>query len=160
MIDKVKEMLTRHEGRKYKPYRCPAGHLTIGVGHNIDAKGLPASIRAYLTANGRITDVMIDSLLTSDIAEAHADCIRLYPQFSTFSANRQAALIDFMFNVGPGRAATFKNMTRAINTFDWQQAAEELRNSLYWKELGGDPTGTDDGKLERPEEQYKLIREG
>jgi len=26
--------------------------------------------------------------------------------------------------------------------------------------LGGDPPGTDDGKLERPEEVAKLLREG
>ena len=40
----LREMLERHEGRKKKVYRCSKGKKTIGVGHNVDAKGLPPDI--------------------------------------------------------------------------------------------------------------------
>lgn len=32
----ITELLTKHEGRRRKPYKCSAGANTIGVGHNID----------------------------------------------------------------------------------------------------------------------------
>ncbi|NBW16869.1 MAG: lysozyme, partial [Caulobacteraceae bacterium] len=29
-----------HEGERLKPYRCTAGKLTIGVGRNLDDRGI------------------------------------------------------------------------------------------------------------------------
>ena len=34
------ERLVQHEGLRLKPYRCTAGKLTIGVGRNLEDKGL------------------------------------------------------------------------------------------------------------------------
>lgn len=160
MIDRLTEMLKRHEGKRKKVYKCPSGYNTIGIGHNIDTKGLPRTIKKFLDENGYITDAMITELFAQDISDAISDCTRLYPSFNTFSENRKIALIDFIFNVGPGNATKFKVMNRAINAGAWELAAEALSQSLYWRQLGGDPKGTDDGKLERPEEVAKLLREG
>jgi lysozyme len=160
MVYKIRDLLTRHEGKRSKPYRCPTGHLTIGIGHNIDARGLSKEIKGYLDTYGYITEEMINTLFTADVMDAAKDCEKLYPQFNTFSENRKLALIDFMFNVGLGTASKFNVTNKAINSGNWRAAAEAIRHSLYWKQLGGDPPGTDDGKLERPEEIYKMIREG
>jgi hypothetical protein len=35
-----------------------------------------------------------------------------------------------------------------------------MRDSAYWRELGGDSVGTDDGRLERPEEIAAMLRNG
>jgi lysozyme len=32
--------LTTHEGLRLKPYLCPAGKLTIGIGRNLEGKGI------------------------------------------------------------------------------------------------------------------------
>ena len=32
------------EGLSLKPYRCPAGKLTIGYGHNLEANGISEEI--------------------------------------------------------------------------------------------------------------------
>jgi lysozyme len=160
MIYKVRGMLIRHEGKRNKKYRCSKGHWSIGIGHNIDALGLPKDIKAYLDEHGRITDEMIKRLFAADVMDAVTACMKLYPQFNTFSEARRLALVDFLFNVGIGTAQQFVNTNRAVNGGDWTAAAEGIRTSLYWKQLGGDPPGTDDGKLERPEEIYKMIREG
>lgn len=153
-------MLARHEGRKNKVYKCPAGYNTIGVGWNIDANPLPMGIAEFLRVNGFITDDMIEDLLDISIDVATKNCKRLYPNFSKLSVTRQNALIDFMFNVGIGTAAGFHNTNLAINEGRWEDAAKGLRKSLYWRQLGGDPEGTDDGKLERPEEIAQMLIEG
>ena len=160
MIHKIREILTRHEGKRHVPYRCSQGFRTVGIGYNFDANPLPPDIRAYLRANGRITDEMIDRLFTRSLSDAVDACIRQYPGFNLFSENRRLALVDFMFNLGPSRVRKFQNTNRAINEGRWADAAEGIRKSLYWKQLGGDPPGTDDGRLERPEWVYQMIKEG
>lgn len=129
-------MLKRHEGVKLKPYRCTAGKKTIGAGHNVDAKGLPPDIQAYLDEYGEITDEMVDILLDQDIEDAISDCIRLYPGFRSFSDARQDALIDFVYNVGYGTAKTFANTNKAINEGRWDDAASGLLASKYARQVG------------------------
>jgi len=94
----VEDFITKHEGRKNKPYVCPAGLWTIGVGHQITGKE-PVDIDSYLKEHGEITEEMINRLLAVDIQQARHDCEKLFPDFEDFTVNRQIALIDWMFNI-------------------------------------------------------------
>jgi lysozyme len=132
----LKRQLEGHEGRKNRVYKCTAGKRSIGIGHNIDAKGLPDDIEAFLEDNGYITDEMIDRLFDQDVEDAVSDCERLYPNFASLSEERQNALIDFVFNVGYGTARTFKNTNRAINEERWDDAADGLLASKYARQVG------------------------
>jgi lysozyme len=132
----LKELLIKHEGKRYKVYKCTAGKATIGIGHNIDARGLPSDIRAYLTQYGKITDGMIDILYEADVNGAIEDCIKLYKEFKDFTQNRKKALIDFLFNVGLSKALLFKRANLAINEGRWQDAANEMKDSLWYHQVG------------------------
>ena len=60
--------LKRHEGTRRKngrhvAYRCPAGALTIGWGHNLDASPVQG-----LGPGSRISDEVAESLLRHDLA--------------------------------------------------------------------------------------------
>lgn len=132
----LKQLLTKHEGRKNKPYKDTKGIATIGIGHNIDAKGLPDDIRKFLDENGYITDEMIYRLLADDIADASADVERLYPLSYSFSESRRFALVDFLFNVGLRTARTFTNTNKAINEERWDDAADGLLASKYARQVG------------------------
>lgn len=145
----LRDMLIRHEGYRLKPYKCPAGRFTIGVGHNIDANPLPNGMGSYLAAYGEITGQMVDDLLSADVENALMDCRHLYPKFDKFSVNRQRALIDFMFNVGIGTARKFRNANSAINRGDWYAASVEMRNSQWYVQV-----------KDRAEEICEMIREG
>jgi lysozyme len=160
MIYKIRALLERHEGRKKKPYVCPAGKKSIGIGHNITDNGLPKPIKEFLDAHGYITDEMINTLFASDIMDAVSACMKLYGQFNEFSEARRLALVDFLFNVGIGTAQKFKTTNAAINGGNWTKAAAGIKASLYYRQLGGDPPGTNDGKLERPEEIAAMIETG
>ena len=131
----LKELLIRHEGKRTRPYLCTAGKRTIGVGHNFDDNPLPPDIDAFLEDNGYITDEMIDTLLEQDIEDATGFCHKLYPNFDSFTENRQNALIDFLF-VGYGTAKQFKNTNRAINEERWDDAADGLLASKYARQVG------------------------
>lgn len=132
----LKELLIKHEGKRYKPYLCSKGKWTIGIGHNIDAKGLPHDMQSYLTQYGRITDVMIDILYEQDVNEAIEDCLRLYSNFKGFSKGRKKALIDFLFNMGFSRARKFIKANKAINEGRWEDAGYEMKDSLWYHQVG------------------------
>lgn len=115
------EMLIRHEGLRLKPYRCSEGYLTIGVGHNLDTNGISENI-AF-------------DLLREDIASAKANLSK-YSFWEDLDEVRKDALTDFMFNVGAGTFAQFKNMIAALEAKDYRQASRELLNSRYAKQVG------------------------
>jgi lysozyme len=131
----IKEFITKHEGRKNKPYKCSAGKNTIGVGWNFDDNPLPPHIADYLRKNKQITDEMIDSLLECSISIAEDNCHDLFPNFDNFSENRKMALIDFLFQLGFTRARKFVHAVAAINTGRWEDAGKEIENSSYFKQV-------------------------
>ncbi|MDP2645457.1 MAG: glycoside hydrolase family protein [Desulfobacterales bacterium] len=146
---KAQDLIKRHEGLSLTVYICPAGARTIGYGHNIDSRGLPAVFREYLETHGQITDEIAELLLKLDIKDAYDDCAKLYPRLCTFSEARQAALIDFLFNLGLNRAFGFKRANAAINQGNWQAAADEMKDSTWYRQVKS-----------RGETIVKMIREG
>jgi len=131
----IEEFIEKHEGRRNKPYKCTAGHNTIGVGWNMDANLLPPKIADYLKENGEITDAMIDQLLRLSIMVAISDCNALFPSFDDFSDNRRMALIDFVFQLGKHRANNFVHAIAAINTGRWEDAANAMRDSAWFHQV-------------------------
>ena len=120
----AKSLIAKNEGLKLKPYLCPAGKLTIGYGHNLDDNGIPQFIA--------------DELLKYDMQKAHDDLVSIfkYPLDDLITDNRYAALLDMMFNLGKPTFLEFKKMITAIKQGDWSKAADELKDSAYYKQVG------------------------
>lgn len=120
----LKKQLERHEGRRLKPYRCPAGFQTIGVGHNLDANG--------------ISDFVCDYIYLEDTAIA-IDAVRdIFPPFDELSDARQRVLIDMCFNLGKSKLAGFRKMFArlhdALQTGDYVPVADEMLDSKWARE--------------------------
>ncbi len=108
----------KHDPSRAYPYRCPAGYWTIGWGHLCSAEHPP------------ITRADGEALLLDDLREATAAALRLCPVLWLEPAQRLAAVVDFVFNLGPGRLQT-STLRRRINERDWREAARELRRWVY-----------------------------
>ena len=120
-LEEIKQMLTQHEGLKLKPYKCSAGYLTIGIGRNLETKG--------------ITEDEADFMLTNDILDVFSDLQSIFPNFNKFSNNWQYALIDMRFNLGPGGFRSFKRMIAAIKAYDWDKAIVEMLDSKWAEQV-------------------------
>jgi lysozyme len=120
--EQLQQQLIGHEGLKLKPYRCTSGKLTIGVGRNLEDKGI--------TKEEAIT------LLQNDISYFEEELRRRLPSFRTYSGARQAALINVAFNMGVTGLLNFKNMLNALEREDYDDAAAELLNSHYAVQVG------------------------
>ena len=162
MDELLMHMVERHEGRRNKPYRCPAGRLTIGVGHNMEARPLPRDMQAFLDKHGYITDGMMDQLLITDLSDATQEAVEVVGAevWGALAMARQYAIIDMAFNLGAGGLRKFRRFLAAMRDGQWGAAAAEIRASRSYRQLGGDPAGTDDCRLERPEEIVRMIETG
>lgn len=117
----LKAQLRRHEGIRYKPYKDTVGKLTIGVGRNLDDKGISEQEAEYLLGN--------------DIEDACVEATTI-PGFSSLTPIRQCVLVNMTFNMGIYRVKKFKRMIAAIALGDWNEAAEEMLNSRWADQVG------------------------
>lgn len=130
--------LKAEEGCRLKAYRCPAGKLTIGYGHNIDANGMPADIASVSDAINRgITKAQAEELLLRDAHIALDTALRLVPNLEAMTPKRQTAVIGMAYQLGAATMATFKGTLRALNTNQWREAARGMRLSKWAKQTPG-----------------------
>lgn len=115
-------MLHEHEGLRLKPYRCTAGKLTIGVGHNLDDKGLPR--------------VVVDLLLDIDIADTMEDLDNAIPWWRELDNVRQLVIADMAFNLGITGLLKFRKALQAMQHGIYDMAANEMRKSVWAKQVG------------------------
>jgi lysozyme len=90
-IAKLRSDLTRDEALRLKPYRDSVGKLSIGVGRNLDDKG--------------ISEAEAEFMLTNDITEHLALLDKYLPWWRTLDEARQLALANLAFNLGVGPSA-------------------------------------------------------
>jgi len=122
--DKAKRMLVVDEGLRLKPYRCSAGKLTIGYGHNLDDIG--------------ISENVANAMLEEDLRIAERDCKRIFGDlYNTWSENRKLGWVNLAFNLGYVRLMRFRNTLRAARIEDWEQVETGLRNSLWFRQVKG-----------------------
>ncbi|MCL4735370.1 MAG: glycoside hydrolase family protein [Candidatus Omnitrophica bacterium] len=124
-----------NEGLRLKPYRCPAGKWTIGVGYNMEAHGIPGWMVDKIMSGRGITEQDSDRLLIEEVAKCISACKSIVPGFSGLSHNRQIALVDMCFNLGPGGLSKFRNMLAAITAGDWERAARSAQSSKWYTQV-------------------------
>lgn len=119
-LTRIKQILIAEEGIELDPYKCPAGKLTIGVGHNLE-RG--------------ITKRMAMFILEEDIKECIQDLqLKLFPvQFPHFPIGVQTALINCRFVLGPKRFRGFEKMIAAVRVWEWPNMVKELRDSRWYR---------------------------
>lgn len=119
--DKLK-FTAEMEGLKLKMYRCPAGKLTIGYGHNLEDNGISTSVA--------------EQMLSEDISE----CDRILRTKYKKIANKANYIVevcrDMLFNLGEKRFSKFKNFLKAIEDEDENSILAEMVDSTWFKQVG------------------------
>ena len=120
------EMIKHHEGVRLRPYKCPAGLWTVGIGHLIgDGKTLPDAW------NRTFTMEEVNDILKEDLRRFERGVLRLCPNGLTQS--RFDALVSFSFNVGLGNLQR-SSVRMRHNRGDYDGAAEAF---LMWTKAAG-----------------------
>ncbi len=112
-------LIKHHEGVRNRPYKCPAGLWTVGVGHLIgDGKSLPDSWNRTFTVDE------IDGILKSDLRRFELGIHKMLPNVPLRQCEFDC-LVSFAFNLGLG---TFQRSTlrQALLRGDKKAAMESL----------------------------------
>lgn len=118
----LKQMLELHEGKKYKPYRDTVGKLTIGIGRNLDDRGL--------------SEDEVQLLFSNDIRIATEELERAFPWTKNLDEVRKAVLIDMSFNMGIPVLSTFKNTLGFVQRGEYEKAAVAMLQSKWSTQVG------------------------
>lgn len=115
------EHLIWAEAERLFPYRCSAGKLTIGVGRNLDDRGIsPAESRFMLDNDITIVLEEVDSL----------------DYWNQLNEARQLVVADMVFNLGFYRFLQFKKLNAALAIHDYTLAAAEMKDSRWYRQVG------------------------
>jgi lysozyme len=116
---KCLEMLAHHEGVRTKPYRCPAGLWTVGVGHLIgDGKSLPDSWNRVFSLEE------VYAILAKDVARFERGVKRLIT--IPLTQSEFDAILSFAFNLGLGTLQR-STLRAKLNRGDKVGAMQSLR---------------------------------
>lgn len=122
--DSAEALLKLHEGLRLFPYICPSGKLTIGYGRNLTDKGISMRVARFMLT----VDV--------DTATRHLETdARTRDTYKALDGARQVVLVDMSVNLGFVGLLGFKRMWLALESGDFEQAAAEILDSVYAKQL-------------------------
>ena len=119
-------MLAHHEGVRQKPYKCPAGLWTVGVGHLIgDGKSLPDDWNRTFSLEE------VYAILAKDVTRFERGVEKYIP--IQLAQGEFDALVSFAFNLGLGTLQK-STLRQKLNRGDKEGAIESL---LKYNKAGG-----------------------
>ena len=116
----LRDDLIAEEGVRLKPYLCPAGKTTIGVGRNLDDVG--------------ITEAEAMAMLDNDISRVNAQLAKALPWLGATPPGVQRAVANMTFQMGLGALLKFQKMLAALQGRDYNTARREALDSAWAKQ--------------------------
>lgn len=121
-MDRLRELLIKHEGVRLKAYKCPAGKITIGVGRNLEDVG--------------ISKLEAMAMLEEDIARIHTEAVENFAWFKSLNCVRQDVVLSMIFNLGFEGFNKFAKLIAALINGNFDKAADEMLASKWSAQVG------------------------
>jgi lysozyme len=135
---KLIEKLIVHEGLRLQVYKDTLGIDTIGIGRNLEDRGIskeeldeldiPTIDHIYEYG---ITEADAMALAENDVQIVEEELLRAHPCVDRLDSVRQLILVDMAFNMGVPRLCKFKNMWAAVHENKFDVAAKEMLDSRW-----------------------------
>lgn len=119
---RLKHLIVSHEGSKNFPYPDTTGNITIGIGYNLTARGLPDS---WINAQFDEDVTYFDKALSLD-----------YEWYQDLCDARKMVLIDMCF-MGYKTFCTFHRMLFALEMHCYNDASDEMLSSEWADQVKG-----------------------
>ena len=121
-MDKLRALLIKHEGLRTHAYEDSAGVLSIGVGRNLDDRGLSID--------------EVHFLLDNDIRLSTEELSRAFEWFDSLNDARRDALISMHYNLGLTKLLKFKKTLAAFSKGKFLDGSEEMLDSKWADQIG------------------------
>ena len=127
----LRESIKRHEGFRPSPYLCPAGHWTVGWGHNLEAHH-PDDWQQMIErtfSNDECEQFMADDVDRSTTS-AKDSCLSFGVDWDRLPDLTQAGLIEMCFQMGSVR---WPGLMNALRNDDFEGAGREALDSKWFR---------------------------
>jgi lysozyme len=121
-METIKDLLIKHEGLRLFAYKDTVGKTTIGVGRNLDDRGISKE-EALIMLDRDIED------FTQQLSE------RLF-WFDQQPDKVKIVLINMAFNMGLAGLLTFRNTLEHIKNGQYDLASKEMLQSKWASQVG------------------------
>lgn len=132
LLEIVKEDLIKHEGYKDYIYLCSEGIPTFGIGHAVKE----TDIEYTWPIGTPVEKERIDNAFAEDVQIAIEDVEALFDDCWQKPNKVQRVLVNMAFNLGRTRLSRFKKMRAAVNDNNFKEAANQMVDSLWYKQVG------------------------
>ena len=126
------------EGLRLQVYEDSLGIATIGIGRNLEDRGITPEELAWMDIPNMaivhtmgITEADAMYLAQNDVQIVEEELVRAHPCVDRLDAVRQLVLVDMAFNMGVPRLGKFKKMWAAIHENNFEEAAKEMLDSRW-----------------------------
>jgi len=128
------QRLEFHEGFRSMPYYCSQGKLTIGIGHNVEARPFTEEEKKAIGDWKKgITKNMAYMILRNDMEICFKD-LRKLGFWYYLDSERRYALLDMCFQLGYEGLSKFKKMLEAIRVKNYEEAYKQCLDSAYHRQ--------------------------
>ena len=130
-IDQLREELERDEGCVYQIYNDHLGYPTFGIGHLVRG----SDPEHGWSVGTDVEEDRVREVFEQDVQTVLSDCEILYPDFYDLPEEVQLIVANMMFNMGRPRLSKFKGMKRGVDSRNWEQAADEMVDSQWYRQV-------------------------
>jgi len=130
-VVKLRLQLVIDEGVVYKIYNDHLGYPTFGIGHLV-TRDDPEHGQPVDTV---VSPERVAAAFDGDVEWTLADCRRVFSSWQYYPSEAQQVFANMMFNMGATRLAKFKKMIEAANSGEWETAAKEGRDSVWYNQV-------------------------
>ena len=124
----VLELLKFEEGYRAKPYLCSENYPTVGIGKRIGPRNADLSLYQF-----EVPECVAIEWLKSEVFELTLELSKR-DWFNQITGDRRSIIISMAYQMGLSGLFKFKKMIKAIIEEDWNEAAFEARDSLWYKQ--------------------------
>lgn len=124
-ISLAMQLTMKFEGFSPTIYECPAGYPSIGYGRNLKFYPLGEVEKKEFMKDGKLDRKHAERWLNAKLACIYLD-VQYEAYFENQSPERQAAMLDMIYNMGMKSFNEFKKFQQAMIDKDYSLAAKEL----------------------------------
>ena len=130
-IEQFRDELKRDEGVKNEIYLDHLGLPTCGIGHLITEWDTEYNAEVGTP----VSEERVNELFEKDLATTIDECRLIYSDFDVLPVKVQHIVANMMFNMGRPRLSRFHKMKKAVDNRDWFEAAYEMTDSKWAKQV-------------------------
>ena len=130
-IEKLREQLEIDEGTVHEIYLDLLGYPTFGIGHLVT----DTDPEYGADVGTKVDETRCIEAFNEDVETVIKDCKILYSDFDDLPEEVQQIVANMMFNMGRPRLSKFKGMKRGVDAKDWNDAADEMVDSNWYRQV-------------------------